>query len=357
MPGHRRGDAAVPAVHRGPPRAGRRPARARRRAPDAAPAAPGSRPREEVTAGERDLGQLRVFDAVLSVLSERSAQDPLLLVLEDVHWADTSSRDLLFFLVSRLGGQRMLVLASYRGDDLHRRHPLRPLLAELVRLPAVTRIDLAALGAADAEQLVRVLADGTLSDASVARIARRSEGNAFFAEELVSASDEGVPDGLAEVLLARLDRLTPGARRVLRAAAVAGRRVRHERLAAVVGLDVDELEAALRSAVAHHILVADPAGRSVTAGDTYVFRHALLHEAIYQDLLPGERSRLHAAFAALLSPAAPATSASPVRSPSSPTTPSPRTTCRSRCRRRCARPTRPTGVAAPPRSCCTPNAR
>jgi len=263
---------------------------------------PGSRPREEVTAGERDLGQLRVFDAVLSVLSERSAQDPLLLVLEDVHWADTSSRDLLFFLVSRLGGQRVLVLASYRGDDLHRRHPLRPLLAELVRLPAVTRIDLAALGTADAEQLVRVLADGTLSDASVARIARRSEGNAFFAEELVSASDEGVPDGLAEVLLARLDRLTPGARRVLRAAAVAGRRVRHERLAAVVGLDVDELEAALRSAVAHHILVADPAGRSVTAGDTYVFRHALLHEAIYQDLLPGERSRLHAAFAALLSP-------------------------------------------------------
>ncbi|ODU00497.1 MAG: hypothetical protein ABS81_23450 [Pseudonocardia sp. SCN 72-86] len=263
---------------------------------------PGSRPREEVSAGERDLGQLRVFDAVLSVLEQRSAQHPVLLVLEDVHWADTSSRDLLVFLASRLGTQRLLVLASYRGDDLHRRHPLRPLLAELVRLPAVTRVDLGALGPADAEALVRELADGALSDQAIARIARRSEGNAFFAEELVSASDEGVPDGLAEVLLARLDRLTPDARRVLRAASVAGRRVRHDRLAAVLDMGVDELETALRAAVAHHVLVPEPGGRSVTASDTYVFRHALLHEAVYQDLLPGERSRLHAAFAALLSP-------------------------------------------------------
>ncbi|WP_098958626.1 helix-turn-helix transcriptional regulator [Pseudonocardia sp. N23] len=263
---------------------------------------PGSRPREEVSAGERDLGQLRVFDAVLSVLEQRSAQDPVLLVLEDVHWADTSSRDLLVFLASRLGAQRLLVMASYRGDDLHRRHPLRPLLAELVRLPAVARVELGALGVADAEELVRELADGALTDQEIARIARRSEGNAFFAEELVSASDEGVPDGLAEVLLARLDRVTPEARRVLRAASVAGRRVRHDRLAAVLDLGVDELETALRSTVAHHILVPEPGGRSVTASDTYVFRHALLHEAVYQDLLPGERSRLHAAFAALLSP-------------------------------------------------------
>ncbi|MGD9987514.1 helix-turn-helix transcriptional regulator [Pseudonocardia sp.] len=266
---------------------------------------PGSRPREEVSAGERDLGQLRVFDAVLSVLEQRSAADPVLLVLEDVHWADTSSRDLLVFLASRLGAQRLLVLASYRGDDLHRRHPLRPLLAELVRLPAVARVDLGALAVPDAEALVRELADGTLSDQSIARIARRSEGNAFFAEELVSASDEGVPDGLAEVLLARLDRLTPDARRVLRAASVAGRRVRHDRLATVLDMGVDELETALRSAVAHHILVPEQGGRAVTASDTYVFRHALLHEAVYQDLLPGERSRLHAAFAALLSPDGP----------------------------------------------------
>lgn len=261
---------------------------------------PGARPREDPPAGEGDLGQLRVFDAVLSVLEARAVDDPVLLVLEDAHWADRSSRDLLVFLLSRLAGQRLLVLVTYRGDDLHRRHPLRPLLAELVRLPAVSRIELAALDPADSERLVRSLAGRALPDTVVARIARRSEGNAFFAEELVSASQEGVPDGLAEVLLARLDRLSPESRRLMRTAAVAGRRVRHDRLAAVSGLGDDELEESLRAAVAHHVLVPEPATHAVTAGDTYLFRHALLHEAIYQDLLPGERSRLHGAYAGLL---------------------------------------------------------
>ena len=261
---------------------------------------PGAGPREELTAGARDLGQLRVFDAVLSVLAARAVDDPVLLVLEDAHWADRSSRDLLVFLLSRLGPQRLLVLVSYRGDDLHRRHPLRPLLAELVRLPAVSRVELAALPAVETEKLVRTLSDVALPEQVVARIARRSEGNAFFAEELVSASQDGVPDALVEVLLARLDRLSPESRRLVRVAAVAGRRVRHDRLAAVSGLGDDDLERSLRSAVAHHVLVPEPAGHAVTDGDSYMFRHALLHEAIYQDLLPGERSRLHAAYAELL---------------------------------------------------------
>ncbi|GEL16313.1 helix-turn-helix transcriptional regulator [Pseudonocardia asaccharolytica] len=260
---------------------------------------PGGRPRAELSADDRDLGQLRMFDAALSGLAELSAKAPVLLVLEDLHWADRSSRDLLVFLVSRLGGQRLVVLASYRDDDLHSRHPLRPLLAELVRLPAVERLDLTPLGRGDALALVRSLADGSLDERALHRIARRSEGNAFFAEELVSASGEAVPDGLAEVLLARLERLPATAQRVLRLAAVAGRRVRHDRLAAVSGLGTDELEQALRDAVAHHVLVPDSPG----ADDAYLFRHALLHEAVYQDLLPGERSRLHGAYAALLAEA------------------------------------------------------
>ncbi|MFC5992640.1 AAA family ATPase [Pseudonocardia hispaniensis] len=261
---------------------------------------PGGRPRAEPLAGDRDLGQLRVFDAVLSGLAELAAEAPVLLVLEDLHWADRSSRDLLVFLLSRLGGQRLAVLASYRDDDLHRRHPLRPLLAELVRLPAVERLELAPLGQSEALSLVRGLADGGLDEQALRRIARRSEGNAFFAEELVSASGDAVPDGLAEVLLARLERLPATAQRVLRLAAVAGRRVRHDRLAAVAGLGTDELEQALRDAVAHHVLVPDSPG----ADDAYLFRHALLHEAVYQDLLPGERSRLHGVYAALLAEAA-----------------------------------------------------
>ncbi len=262
---------------------------------------PGQQPRAEQTVEDRGLGQVRVFDAVLSTLDELATAAPVLVVVEDLHWADRSSRDLLVFLLSRLAGRRLVVLASYRTDDLHRRHPLRPVLAELVRLPAVERLELAPLDQSDALALVRRLAAGTLSERSLQHAARRSEGNAFFAEELVSAGSDGMPHELAGLLVARVEALAPTVQRVLRIASVAGRRVRHDQLAAVSGLDVDELEQALREAVANHVLVADngPAGDGST-GDGYAFRHALLREAVYHELLPGERSRIHAAYAALL---------------------------------------------------------
>ena len=182
---------------------------------------------------DRELGQLRVFDAMLSALDSFTAEAPALLVLEDLHWADRSSRDLLVFLLSRLTAQRLVVLATYRTDDLHRRHPLRPVLSELVRLPAVERLDLAPLGPGDTLDLVQRLANGSLSEELVRRAAERSEGNAFFAEELVSASSGGLPVGLAEVLMARIEGLPPVTQQVLRLAAVAGRRVEHDLLAAV----------------------------------------------------------------------------------------------------------------------------
>ncbi|WP_214402134.1 ATP-binding protein, partial [Pseudonocardia lacus] len=267
---------------------------------------PGGVPRAEQQDGEhRELGQLQVFDAVLSALAELTADGPALVVVEDLHWADRSSRDLLVFLLSRLTGQRLVVLATYRSDDLHRRHPLRAVLSELIRLPAVERIELPPLDRADALQLVRQLAAGTLSEQVMRTAARRSEGNAFFAEELVSASADGMPHGLAEVLVARVEGLPTATQRVLRIASVAGRRVRHDQLAAVSGLDVDELEQALRDAAAHHVLIAEES--SPTRGDTYLFRHELLREAIYHELLPGERSRLHAAYAALLAQLPPGT--------------------------------------------------
>ncbi len=246
---------------------------------------------------DRELGQLRVFDAMLSALDSLTVESPVLLVIEDLHWADRSSRDLLVFLLSRLTAQRLVVLATYRADDLHRRHPLRPLLSELVRLPAVERLDLAPLDAAHTLDLVRLLADGSLSEQLLRRAAERSEGNAFFAEELVSASSDGLPHGLAEVLMARVEALPAATQLVLRLAAVAGRRVAHDQLAAVSGMPDDELEQTLRDAVAHHVLVADASSAS---RDAYMFRHALLREAIYGELLPGERSRLHARYATLI---------------------------------------------------------
>ncbi|WP_181780193.1 ATP-binding protein, partial [Pseudonocardia pini] len=219
--------------------------------------------------GGRELGQLQVFDALLTALG--AVERPVLLVLEDLHWADRSSRDLLVFLLSRLAEQRLLVVATYRADDLHRRHPLRPVLAEIVRLPAVERLDLAPLPPAEAFTLVSELAtDLGLEERELRRLAARSEGNAFFAEELVSAAGGGgLPEALADVLLTRFERLPAAARQVLRVASVAGSSVADDTLAQVSGLAAAEFTEAVREAVAHQVLVTDPRGE-------LAFRHALL---------------------------------------------------------------------------------
>ena len=250
-------------------------------------------------------GRLRLFEGIAGLLADLSDIAPLLLVLEDLHWADQSSRDLLRFLLSRgvpqrsAGGaptHRLAVFASYRADDLHRRHPLRPLLAELVRLSAVERLELRPMADPEVARLVRALRAGPLPEATVRRIVERAEGNAFYAEELLAATDTeagGVPSGLADVLLIRFEQLSDTAQQVLRTAAVAGRRVEHDLLRDAVGLPEDELESALREAIGRQLLVSGH-------GDTYAFRHALAREAVYADLLPGERARLHGAFARLL---------------------------------------------------------
>ena len=249
--------------------------------------------------------RLRLFEGIAGLLADLSEIAPVLLVLEDLHWADQSSRDLLRFLLSRgilqrsaggAPGHRLAVFASYRADDLHRRHPLRPLLAELVRLPAVERLELRPMADAEVARLVRAVQEQPLPDMTVRRIVERAEGNAFYAEELVAATDTeagGVPSGLADVLLIRFEQLSDTAQQVLRTAAVAGRRVEHDLLRGAVGIPEEELESALREAMGRQLLVPG-------AGDTYAFRHALAREAVYADLLPGERARLHGAFARLL---------------------------------------------------------
>jgi DNA-binding CsgD family transcriptional regulator/tetratricopeptide (TPR) repeat protein len=243
---------------------------------------------------EQDLGQLQLFDAVLGVLSQIAEARPVVILLEDLHWADGSTRNLLSFLVSRLRAQRLLVVVSYREEDVHRRHPLRGLLVELVRLATVERIDLLPFGDADARAFVDALSEEPLSTHTVTSIVARSEGNPFFVEELLASSAEcsDVPAGLAEVLLARLERLSPNTRRVLRVISVANDAVAHAALTEICGQGELELEEALREAVQHHALVIEKG--------FYAFRHALLQEAVYADLLPGERTRMHAAYAARL---------------------------------------------------------
>ncbi len=240
-----------------------------------------------------------LFDSVLAALTYLAAEQPVVLIVEDVHWADQATRDLLGFLFTRLEDARAVVVASYRSDDLHRRHPLRRTLAEWSRLPAVTRVFLDPLAADDVRALVRSMFAGGITESDVDSIVRRADGNAFFAEELVAAAEQcGVgaqlPWQLADLLLVRLDRLSDDARQVVRVAAVGGRRVTHDMLDAVAGLHDGRLDEALRSAIDAHILQLTASGRG------YVFRHALLAEAVYDDLLPGERVRLHAAYAAVL---------------------------------------------------------
>jgi predicted ATPase len=250
-----------------------------------------------------NLDRSDLFEAIHGALEDLAASRPLLVVVEDVHWADRSTRDLLTFLFTRSFRGPVAVVASYRSDDLHRRHPLRAAAAQWTRIPGVQRVLLDPLPDEDVRRLVRALPTGPLTgltEAEVHAIVRRAEGNAFFAEELVGAagdSDEdrcsGLPVNLADLLLVRLDRLDDRGREVVRAASCAGRRVSHALLASVLTLADDQLDRAVRSAVEQNILTR-------VGDESYAFRHALLAEAVYDDLLPGERVRLHAAYTAAL---------------------------------------------------------
>jgi predicted ATPase len=242
------------------------------------------------------LAQQQLFGAVLGMLSELAEANPVLLVLEDLHWADRSTRDLVTFLSRVLHRERLAIVVTYRTDDLHRRHPLRPVIAELTRLPSVTTVALGPLDASAMAEHLTALSGGQLDAAVLDSVITRAEGNAYYAEELLAAASTCVgelPARLADLLLARTERLSPAAQQVLRAAAVTGRRVDDELARQASGLAGPEYDEAVREAVAHQLLVPD--------GERgYTFRHALLREAIYGDLLPGERTRLHGRLAELL---------------------------------------------------------
>jgi DNA-binding NarL/FixJ family response regulator len=240
--------------------------------------------------------QAALFEAVHALAEAAGERQRLLLVVEDLHWADQSTRDLMSFLFGRGFESPVALVASYRSDDLHRRHPLRRQVAVWARMTGVERIQLDPLGRADVRRLVAQLHPDPLAEEQVRDIVGRAEGNAFFVEELVGATRSRtgrIPEDLAELLLVRLESLDDSAVTVVRAAAVAGRRVSHSALSAVVTLESVELDSAVRDAVEGHVLVP-------TGDEFYQFRHALLAEAVYDDLLPGERTALHAAYAQAL---------------------------------------------------------
>lgn len=254
--------------------------------------------------GAGPIDQLQLFEAVVELVFELAASAPLCLVLEDMHWADRPSKDLLRYLLGRLERERVMIVLTYRSDEMHRRHPLRPFLAEIARKPSVHRLMLDPLMAGAMAELIT--SRGPLAAGAVDRIVDRAEGNAFFAEELLEAERAAaasgatggpaiLPEALLDVLIARLEQLEHNAARVVGVAAVAGRRVGSDVLAEVTGLPDRELDEALRDAVTRHILVPD------AETGTYQFRHALLQEAAYAEMLPGELARLHRDYAQALS--------------------------------------------------------
>jgi DNA-binding CsgD family transcriptional regulator/tetratricopeptide (TPR) repeat protein len=250
-------------------------------------------------------GQGRLFEHVLLLL-ERVAEraPPLILVIEDIHWADRSTLELLSFLARNLRQVPIVLLATYRSDELHRRHPLLPFLAEQERAGRAIRIELARFDRPElAAQLGAILGVRPDSDL-VDRILVRSEGNAFYAEELLAAdmSKKRLPDSLREVLLARVAGMSDSAQDVMGLAAVGGARISPALLARVAGTDELQLEASLGEAVAMHILVLQEG----TAEERFAFRHALVREAVYDELVPGRRTRLHAEFARALTDDGPA---------------------------------------------------
>jgi ATP/maltotriose-dependent transcriptional regulator MalT len=221
--------------------------------------------------------------------------EPVILVIEDAHWADRSSRDLLAFLIRNqraLG--HVLIVVSYRSDELHRTHPLRPLIAELARIDWVERIDLPRLTRRQAGELTGRILGRAPDPAYVDRLYQRTEGNPFFLETLLDCADDGnyelqLPDSLRDLLLINVQKLPEESQEVLRVASAGGDRVGHGLLAAVTGLGSDGLSRALRPAVTANTLL--------TVDEAYMFRHALIREAVHEDLLPGEHSRVHARFA------------------------------------------------------------
>jgi DNA-binding CsgD family transcriptional regulator len=237
--------------------------------------------------------QARLFELLLGLLGHLSEQTPLVLAVEDLHWADRSTRDLLAFLVRNLRRERVLLVVTYRNDEPGQQR-LGPYLAELDRNSSVERIELSRLDQVQTTgQLAGILGAAPAADL-VEAVFARSEGNPFFTEELLAVVRAGsgeLPVTLRDLLRGRVQTLPDHARHVLTLVAVAGRRVPHRLLAAVAGLGDAHLDQALRAAVARQLLVTAP------GEDGYQVRHALLREVVDADLLPGERARLHAGLA------------------------------------------------------------
>ncbi|WP_341940576.1 AAA family ATPase [Microbacterium sp. LWH10-1.2] len=267
------------------------------------------RVREVVGAGADALGMLlpelastsddrastspeRLRDAIASLIECASERAPQVLVVEDLHWADESTLAILSFLLRALGRGRILLLLTCRSDDVRRGDAVSRFIGEATRARLLERVSLERLDIDAVREIAEQITGHALSALALDRIQERAEGVPFFVEEIAGCSKGPLPDGLRDLLLARFDRLSDDARRVVQVASGAERPLSHPLLVELATVPDDRLDEAVREATRSGILVV--------ADDDYRFRHALLREAVHDDLLPGERARLHRAYAETL---------------------------------------------------------
>ncbi len=235
-----------------------------------------------------------MFEETLALLTERAAAAPVLLVLEDLHWADTSTLDLVVFLAHNLDDRPVLLLATYRADEPSSAERMRRLADGVRRSGSALVLELGPLEREELAALLAARADAPLPAALADAIVARSEGNPFFAEELLAAAGDRTASSRVACATCCCS-ASPGSTVRRRAccalAAAAGRDVGYPLLRAVAALPERDVRESLRQAVEHGVLVADQATGS------FRFRHALLAEAIYATILPGEREELHARLA------------------------------------------------------------
>jgi len=239
------------------------------------------------SARARLMAKTLTYEVLLRALVEVSARAPLLAVFEDLHWADTFTLGLVDYLSRNVRGIPIMLIGSYRSDELGKQHRLHALLAELLRVDGVRRMELSGLQGLEVEQLMAAILGHRPDRARLDATSSRTGGNPFFVEELLAAGTNDLSADLREVVMARMRRLSEQCRRVLDVAAVIGSRIDHRLLAQVSALSDDDLDLAVRQLLSANLLVVDDDGKG------YRFRHDLVREAVYGSLLPGERARLH----------------------------------------------------------------
>lgn len=247
---------------------------------------------DEPLSSGSDGGSEDLADVLARLLHAASAQRPVALLVEDLHWADPASRDLVGYLARALGTSRLLIVASLRAEPALDA-AVQDLVDEMVRLPGVERLSLPRLSAAGVRRQMTGLLGSPPDAAFAGRVVDRSQGVPFLVEELTAAGDQPLPPELRGVLLHSTRPLSPVATDVLRVAAAAGGPVDEDSLVAASRVEPEPLRRALRELVEQQLLVVD------RREARYDFRHALLREAVLDDLLPGEAVTLHERYAAL----------------------------------------------------------